>query len=185
MTSHGSSGVRSHVPRDNIAVPANFMPEHPFDNGEMRIRDEMLGPFPRTEEFVRGEIAGYYAMISEVDAQIGRVLDALEANGQADNTIVIFAGDNGLAVGQHGLLGKQSMYEHSIRVPLVMAGPGIPSGETRDAWCTFLIFFRRCASWRACLYQIPWKERVCSPPFRHAPKYGTPFSRPIGTSSAA
>ncbi|MCW5966074.1 MAG: sulfatase-like hydrolase/transferase [Bryobacterales bacterium] len=120
-------------PRDSIAVPVNFMPEHPFDNGEMRIRDEMLGPFPRTEDFVKGEIAGYYAMISEVDAQIGRVLDALDASGQVENTIVIFAGDNGLAVGQHGLLGKQSMYEHSIRVPMVLAGPGIPAGETRDA----------------------------------------------------
>jgi arylsulfatase A-like enzyme len=120
-------------PPQDVELPANFLPEHPFDNGEMRIRDEMLGPFPRTREVVQREIAGYYAMISEVDAQIGRVLDALEAGGQAANTIVVFAGDNGLAVGQHGLLGKQNMYEHSIRVPLVMKGPGIPAGQTRDA----------------------------------------------------
>lgn len=120
-------------PPESIEVPENFLPEHPFDNGELRIRDEMLGPFPRTEAVVKQEIAGYYAMISEVDAQIGRILDALEETGEADNTVVIFAGDNGLAVGQHGLLGKQSMYEHSIRVPLVIAGPGIPAGETRDA----------------------------------------------------
>lgn len=120
-------------PPESIEVPPNFLPEHPFDNGEMRIRDEMLGPFPRTPDFVKGEIAGYYAMISEVDAQIGRVLDALEASGQAANTFVIFAADNGLAVGQHGLLGKQNMYEHSIRVPMIIAGPGIPAGETRDA----------------------------------------------------
>ncbi len=120
-------------PPESIRVPDNFLPEHPFDNGEMRIRDEMLAPFPRTREIVQAEIAGYYAMISEVDAQIGRVLDALESTGQAENTLIFFAGDNGLAVGQHGLLGKQSMYEHSIRVPLVIAGPGIPAGETRDS----------------------------------------------------
>jgi arylsulfatase A-like enzyme len=119
-------------PPEDIEVPANFLPEHPFDNGEMRIRDENLAPFPRTEAVIKQEIAGYYAMITEVDDQIGRILDTLEETGQAENTIVIFAGDNGLAVGQHGLLGKQNMYEHSIRVPLLIAGPGVPAGQTRD-----------------------------------------------------
>ncbi len=118
-----------------MRVPDNFMPEHPFDNGELRIRDEMLAPFPRTPEVVQEHIAAYYAMITHLDAHIGRVLDALDATGRADDTIVVFAGDNGLAVGQHGLMGKQNMYEHSMRVPLVMAGPGLPVGETRDGLC--------------------------------------------------
>jgi arylsulfatase A-like enzyme len=112
-----------------IRLPPNFLPEHPFDNGELVIRDEMLIPVPRTPDAVRREIAGYYAMISEVDAQIGRVLDALERKGILDHTIIVFAGDNGLAAGQHGLLGKQNLYDHSIRVPLLIAGPGIEGGR--------------------------------------------------------
>ncbi|MCD6359507.1 MAG: sulfatase-like hydrolase/transferase [Armatimonadetes bacterium] len=118
-----------------VRVPDNFAPEHPFDNGELRIRDEMLAPFPRTPEVVQEHIAAYWAMITHLDAHIGRVLDALEATGRADDTIVCFAGDNGLAVGQHGLMGKQNMYEHSLRVPLVLAGPGVPAGESSDALC--------------------------------------------------
>ena len=81
---------------------------------------------------VRGEIAAYYAMISEVDAQIGRILDALESRNMIDNTVIVFAGDNGLAVGQHGLLGKQNLYDHSVRVPLIIAAPAI-KGATAQA----------------------------------------------------
>jgi len=128
-------------PPDAIELPENFMPEHPFDNGELRIRDEKLAPFPRTPDVVRQHIAAYYAMITHLDAQIGRVLDALDATGQADNTLIVFAGDNGLAVGQHGLLGKQSLYDHSVRVPLIFCGPGIPQGQVSDALCYLLDIF--------------------------------------------
>ena len=62
-------------------------------------------------------------MISEVDTQIGRVLQALQESGQLDNTILVFASDNGLAVGQHGLLGKQNLYDHSVRIPLIISAP--------------------------------------------------------------
>ncbi|MGM0494706.1 MAG: sulfatase-like hydrolase/transferase [Armatimonadota bacterium] len=118
-----------------IEVPENFHPVHPFDNGEMVIRDEMLAPFPRTPEIVQEHIAAYYAMITHLDAHIGRVLESLEESGRAEDTIIVFAGDNGLAVGQHGLMGKQNLYDHSIRVPLVVSGPGIPEGERSDALC--------------------------------------------------
>lgn len=118
-----------------IRVPDNFAPQHPFDNGELRVRDELLAPFPRTPEIVQEHIAAYWAMITHLDAHIGRVLDALEATGRAGDTIIVFAGDNGLAVGQHGLMGKQSMYEHSIRVPLILVGPGVPAGTTCTAPC--------------------------------------------------
>ncbi len=120
---------------DKVTLPSNFLPQHPFDNGELRVRDEMLAPFPRTPEVVRTHIAAYYAMISEVDFEIGRVLDTLEQTGEADNTYIIFAADNGLAVGQHGLMGKQNLYDHSIRVPLIISGPGIPQGRTSDSLC--------------------------------------------------
>ncbi len=111
------------------------MPEHPFDNGELKVRDELLEKWPRTEKAIRRHLAEYYAMITHADAQMGRVLDALRESGQAENTIIVFAGDNGLALGQHGLMGKQSLYDHSVRVPLVMMGPGIPVGEQRDVLC--------------------------------------------------
>jgi len=63
---------------------------------------------------------------------------AEEKKGEMDNTLFIFAGDNGLALGQHGLFGKQNHYEHSIRVPLIFAGPGIPVGEQRDSYAYLL-----------------------------------------------
>ena len=118
-----------------ITLPENFMPHHPFDNGEMRIRDETLAVWPRTPEIIKEHIAAYFAMITHLDTQIGRILDALEKSGKADNTIIVFAGDNGLAVGQHGLLGKQNLYEHSVRVPLIFCGPGVPRGVQPDALC--------------------------------------------------
>lgn len=115
-----------------ISLPPNFLPVHPFNNGDMNVRDELLLPHPRTAAAVKKEIALYYGMVSEMDAQVGRILDALEKNGLKENTLVVFAGDNGLAVGQHGLLGKQNLYEHSIRVPLILSGQGIPQNKTTD-----------------------------------------------------
>jgi len=120
---------------DDLTLPENFIPEHPFDNGELDIRDENLAPHPRTPEVIREHIAGYYAMITHLDFHIGRVLDALEHTGRADDTIIVFTGDNGLAVGQHGLLGKQNLYDHSVRVPLIFSGPGIPRNKTSEALC--------------------------------------------------
>ncbi|MDE0636050.1 MAG: sulfatase-like hydrolase/transferase [Candidatus Poribacteria bacterium] len=118
---------------EEVPVPENFLPEHPFDNGEMRIRDEVLAEFPRTPEIVQQHIADYYGMITSQDAEMGRLLQTLEAKGHLDNTIVIYTADHGLAVGQHGLLGKQNLYSHSIRVPSIFAGPGVPEGVTVDA----------------------------------------------------
>ena len=126
---------------DSLRLPPNYMPEHPFDNGELKIRDELLAPWPRTPREIRRHIAEYYAMISHLDAEIGRVLDRLKATGEADNTIVVFSCDNGLALGQHGLMGKQSNYEHSVHVPLIVKGPGIPGGQKRDAYCQLIDIF--------------------------------------------
>jgi arylsulfatase A-like enzyme len=120
---------------DRIPLPSNFLPQHLWDNGEMAVRDERLLPWPRTPEKVRAMIAEYYRYISYLDAQIGRVLDALEASPFARNTIIVFSADSGVARGSHGLIGKQNLYEHSVRVPLILAGPGIPAGKTTDAMC--------------------------------------------------
>ena len=119
-----------------IPVPPSFLPQHPFDNGEMAIRDEQLLPWPRTTGAVQAMLAEYYRYISYLDAQIGRVLDALDASPHANNTIVVFSADSGVARGGHGLIGKQNVYsEDAVRVPLVIAGPGIPAGTRSNALC--------------------------------------------------
>ena len=116
-----------------IELPANFLPEHPIDTGALRIRDEMLATFPRDPAEIQRHIAEYYAMISHLDDALGQLLQKLEQRGDLANTIIVVAGDNGLALGQHGLMGKQNLYDHSVRVPLIFAGPGIPSGAKHNA----------------------------------------------------
>jgi len=120
-------------------LPENFLPQLPFDNGMMAGgRDENLAPWPRTEPVIREQIAEYYGMITHLDEQVGRILKALRQTGQAENTLIVYAADNGLALGSHGLLGKQSVFEHSMRVPLIVAGPGIPQGKSTQAFSYLL-----------------------------------------------
>lgn len=116
--------------RAKIPLPRNYMPIHPFNNGELLIRDEQLAPWPRTEETVRKHLHDYYGCISSIDHQVGRILAALQELGELENTIIIFTADHGLAIGSHGLFGKQSLYEHSMKSPLIFAGPGIPNGQS-------------------------------------------------------
>jgi arylsulfatase A-like enzyme len=118
--------------QDKIEIPPNFLPEHPFDQGDYKIRDEILAPFPRTHEAVLLHRREYYALITYMDAQIGRVLDALQQSGKASNTYVILTADHGLAVGEHGVMGKQNMYDCSVRMPLIISGPGITAGKRID-----------------------------------------------------
>lgn len=117
-------------PAESISVPKDFLPEYPWDIGSNRIRDEKLAPFPRTKYSVQVNRQEYYAIITHMDEQIGRILEALEETGQADNTWIFFTADHGLACGHHGLLGKQNMYDHSVRVPFVVCGPDVP-GESQ------------------------------------------------------
>lgn len=116
-----------------MPLPANFAGVHPFDNGDMWLRDEKLAEFPRTAEDTRRHIAEYYGMISDMDEKIGEILAALSRNGLAEETIIVYTADHGLSVGQHGLLGKQNLYDHSVRVPLILRGPGVPAGKEIDA----------------------------------------------------
>jgi arylsulfatase A-like enzyme len=113
-----------------LPLPANYLPVHPFDNGEMTLRDEALLPWPRTPEAIRRTHHEYYATISAMDFHIGRILEALTQAGQMENTVVIFSADQGIAIGSHGLLGKQNLYDAGMKSPLFFAGPGIPKGES-------------------------------------------------------
>jgi arylsulfatase A-like enzyme len=122
-------------------LPANFLPQHPFNNGALVIRDEELAPWPRTSEIVRQHLADYYAAIEFLDAQIGRILTALENAGKLDTTIIVFSSDHGLAIGSHGLFGKQNLYDHSMRAPLIITGPGLARDQRSDALCYLFDIF--------------------------------------------
>jgi choline-sulfatase len=127
-------------PLEKIPLPENFQPLNPHHQAmglgpaDMKaLRDEALAPFPRTEFAVKTHRREYDALITHLDVQIGRILDALDHAKVSENTYVIFTSDHGLALGRHGLMGKQNMYEHSLRVPFIIRGPGIPKGVVRDA----------------------------------------------------
>lgn len=115
-------------PINQIKLPPNYSPQHPFwkeIGNEPGVRDEALAPYPRSQYAVKKHIQEYYAVISHLDEQVGKIVSHLESQNMLDNTYIIFTSDHGLAVGQHGLLGKQSLYDHSIRVPMIINGPNI------------------------------------------------------------
>jgi len=123
-------------PLSRMKMPRSFLPEYPHKDAmgcSHSLRDEKLAPMPRTELSVKTHRREYYALVTHLDAQIGRILDALDKSGQAENTWIFFTADHGLAVGNHGLLGKQNMYDHSVRVPFIVAGPGVPRNAKNDA----------------------------------------------------
>lgn len=120
---------------DKIEVPANFLPEYPHMEpmgAGKKLRDEKLAPWPRTQEAVQLHRQEYYALITHMDAQIGKILSELKRRGLDENTYIVMTADHGLACGQHGLLGKQNMYEHSLKAPMLVVGPGIDSNRTID-----------------------------------------------------
>ncbi|MFI3268445.1 MAG: sulfatase-like hydrolase/transferase [Rikenellaceae bacterium] len=118
-----------------ISIPESFVPQYQYakeTGAGPSLRDESLAPFPRTEYSVQVNRKEYFALITHLDTQIGIILDKLEETGQADNTYIIFTADHGLAIGDHGFIGKQNLYDPSIRVPLFISGPGIKAGTEID-----------------------------------------------------
>ncbi len=114
-----------------MPLPPAFQPVHDWDNGDMTVRDEKLAPWPRTPVDTRRQLADYYAAITGLDHHFGRILAALRETGEFDRTLIVFSGDNGLSIGDHGLFGKQNLYEFGgMHVPLVIAGPGIVHGRS-------------------------------------------------------
>ena len=122
-------------PLENIPVPESYLDNYPYKEEigcGTGLRDEKLAPFPRTEYAVKVHRQEYYAIITHMDQQIGRILKHLKETGMDKNTYILYSADHGLAVGNHGLMGKQNMYDHSVRVPCIIAGPDIPKNEKRD-----------------------------------------------------
>lgn len=118
---------------ESIPVPGNFKKLHPFVFDQLDVRDENLAPWPRTPEIIQESLADYYTLITHMDARVGDIIETLKKNRICENTIIVYAADNGLAIGSHGLLGKQDLYEHSINVPLIISGPGIPKDKISNA----------------------------------------------------
>ena len=117
---------------NKLEAPKNWLPEYPYKDSignVATLRDEALAPFPRTGFAIKTHLKEYYAIITHLDEQIGKILTAIEASGEKDNTYIFFTGDHGLSVGHHGLIGKQSMFDHSMRVPLMVSGPNIPQDK--------------------------------------------------------
>ncbi len=122
-------------PVENISVPESFIELYPYKDNigcGPGLRDEQLAPFPRTKYSVQVHRQEYYAIISHMDEQIGRIINHLKETGQDKNTYILFSADHGLSVGHHGLVGKQNMYDHSMRVPCIIVGPDIPQNQKRD-----------------------------------------------------
>lgn len=140
----------------SLPLPGNFMPLHPFAFDDLTIRDENLSPWPRRPEIIRAALADYYALITHLDAKVGEIISTLRKNGLYDNTIIVYVADNGLAIGSHGLLGKQNLYEHSMKVPTIIAGPGIPEGKESDALVYLFDFYPTLTD----LCQIPSPENI-------------------------
>lgn len=115
-------------------LPINYLPKHPFPDGHPGLRDEVKVPGVwenRDEATIRNEIGREFACSENIDMQVGRVLKKLEAMGELDNTYIIYTSDHGMAIGRHGLQGKQNLYEHTWRVPYIVKGPGIKKGRAQ------------------------------------------------------
>ncbi len=133
-------GASNHTDRDappalhakQPKLPVNYLPAHPFETTDSHVRDEVAvsGVWERRDEAsIRNEIGRQYACSENIDIQIGRVVKKLEAMGQLDNTYFVYTADHGISIGRHGLTGKQNLYQHTWRVPFIVAGPGIKAGS--------------------------------------------------------
>lgn len=123
--------------RAKIPLPKNYRPQHPWDIGSNTVRDEKLAPWPRTEDEVRKHLHDYYAVMTCMDGYVGRILATLRELGLEKNTLIVWSSDHGLAMGSHGLMGKQAVYDATYKSPLIFAGPGVPHGKS-DALCYLL-----------------------------------------------
>jgi len=113
-------------------LPPNYLPAHPFPHGHPKLRDEVSvsGVWERRDEqTIRNELGREFACSENIDIQIGRVLKKLEAMGELEKTYIFYTADHGMAIGRHGLQGKQNLYQHTWRVPFIVRGPGISAGS--------------------------------------------------------
>ena len=113
-------------------LPANYLDSHPFFHGHPGLRDEekVSGVWKnRDPNTVRNELGREFSCSENIDNQLAKVLNKLKDMDELENTYIIYTSDHGIAIGRHGLMGKQNLYEHTWRVPLIVTGPGIKAGQ--------------------------------------------------------
>lgn len=134
-------------PNENIQLPKNyFRPENAPDAaihnfGELRNYYGVPADGPVSDEMAHNLIHGYYACISYTDAQIGRILNALNELGLAENTIVILWGDHGWNLGEHTLWCKHANFKTSLNAPLIVNAPGFKGNQKSEALVEFVDIF--------------------------------------------
>ncbi len=131
-TNHTDKNVLPAAHPKQPALPSNYLAAHPFHHGHENLRDEVAvkGVWEkRDERTIRNEIGRQFACSENIDIQIGQVLEKLESMGELENTYIIYTADHGMAIGRHGLQGKQNLYDHTWRVPYIVKGPGIKAGS--------------------------------------------------------
>ncbi|REK19549.1 MAG: DUF4976 domain-containing protein [Planctomycetota bacterium] len=130
-------------PREEIVVPT--VPEGYLDTIPKAARSTVTAKKANvnlSDDLARQAIQAYYASITFMDAQVGRVLDALERAGLADNTVVLMTSDHGYHMGEHGHYQKQTLFENAARVPLIISVPGMKaSGQSTEALAEMTDFF--------------------------------------------
>jgi arylsulfatase A-like enzyme len=130
-TNHTDPNTTPALNANQPELPPNYLPEHPFPHGQPGLRDEenVSGVWKRRDEAtIRNEIGRQFACSENIDDQIAKVISKLESMGELDNTYIIYTSDHGMAIGRHGLQGKQNLYQHTWRVPMIVRGPGIAAG---------------------------------------------------------
>lgn len=116
---------------DNVHLP--YVPEDDWENRPMYERFTHPLNWGVGKDSLLTAKQAYYASITFMDRQVGKLLDTLEKEGLKDNTIIVFCGDNGYNLGQHGMWKKQALFEQTTRVPLIMYVPGVTRGMKSDA----------------------------------------------------
>ena len=165
-------GAVNHDDKDSLPVlddkqpglPPNYLPEHPFHHGHPGLRDEekVSGVWTnRDEATIRNELGREFACSENIDIQIGRVLDKLEKMGELENTYIFYTADHGIAIGRHGLQGKQNLYEHTWRVPFIVKGPGVKEGRALGSFYLLDVLPTLCD-----LAGIPFPETIEGESFR-------------------
>lgn len=115
---------------EKLSITPNYAPVHNWDIGDMTIRDECLEQWPRNQDAIKRHLHDYYSVISSMDYDIGRLMNAVDSLQLKESSIIVFSSDQGLALGDHGLMGKQNIYEGTMKVPLLVRGPDIPAGKS-------------------------------------------------------
>lgn len=144
LAKYGAQNLKQPPSRLNPAappLPVEYLPAHPFHHGHPGLRDEttVQGVLTdRSEATIRNELGREYACIENIDQQVGRLLDKLKQMDELQNTYIFYTSDHGIAVGRHGLSGKQNLYEHTWRVPFLVRGPGIQPGSRASGFIYLL-----------------------------------------------